>query len=59
MVINMDETRLTTIAQLQAFMAGNAQISFSAHGGDDERYAHISRVLKRFDYHTESEPIKA
>jgi hypothetical protein len=50
MVINMDETRLTTIAQLQAFISGNAQISFSSHGGDDERYAHISRVLKRFDY---------
>lgn len=51
MVINMNETRLVTIAQLQEFLAGSHEIEFSAHDSDDsERYAHISRVLKRFDY---------
>ena len=50
MVINMDETRLSTIAQLEEFLGASAQIEFTAHGGDTERYAHISRVLKRFDY---------
>ena len=46
----MDETRLSTIAQLEEFLGASAQIEFTAHGGDTERYGHISRVLKRFDY---------
>lgn len=50
MVINMDESRLITIAQIEEFLSGSLQVEFSAHSGDDERYAHISRVLKRFDY---------
>lgn len=51
MVINMNETRLATIAQLQEFLAGSHEIEFTAHDSNDcERYAHISRVLKRFDY---------
>ena len=51
MVINMNETRLATIAQLREFLAGSHEIEFTAHGSDDcDRYAHISRVLKRFDY---------
>jgi transposase InsO family protein len=50
MVINMDETRLRTILQVKQFLAGSQEIGFSAAGGDSERYAHISRVLRRFDY---------
>jgi transposase InsO family protein len=51
MVINMNETRLVTIAQLQEFLAASHEIEFTAHDSmDAERYAHISRVLKRFDY---------
>jgi hypothetical protein len=50
MVINMNETKLRTIAQLEQFLAANADVAFSPCGGDVERYAHISRVLKRFDY---------
>lgn len=50
MVIDMDESRLRTIAQIQAFLDGSDEIGFSPHAGDEERYAHISRVLKRFDY---------
>ena len=34
MVINMDETRLTTIAQIEEFLGGIGQVEFTAHGGD-------------------------
>jgi len=50
MVINMDETQLRTIEQIEAFLRGSASIKFSAVGDDTERCAHISRVLTRFDY---------
>ena len=50
MVINMDESRLRTIEQIEQFLAASAEVTFTAHGCDVERYAHISRVLKRFDY---------
>jgi Integrase core domain len=50
MVINMDESQLRTIEQIEQFLDGSAKVAFIAHGGDLERYAHISRVLKRFDY---------
>lgn len=50
MVINMDETQLRTIEQIEQFLAASAEVAFTVHGNDVERYAHISRVLKRFDY---------
>lgn len=52
MVINMDETKLRTIAQLQEFLAATPEVNFTAAEGtgDLNRYEHISRVLKRFDY---------
>ena len=52
MVINMGESKLTTIAQIEQFLAATPEIEFSgiADGGDVEPYAHVSRVLKRFDY---------
>jgi len=50
MVINMDESQLRTIEQIEQFLVGSAQVAFAAHAGDVERYAHVSRVLKRFDY---------
>ncbi len=50
MVINMNETKLCTIEQIEQFLIASADIVFAAHGNDVERYAHISRVLKRFDY---------
>ncbi|MFY9329335.1 MAG: hypothetical protein WAO76_15165 [Georgfuchsia sp.] len=46
----MNETRLCTIEQIEQFLSGSAQIEFSKSGDDTQRYAHISRVLKRFDY---------
>jgi transposase InsO family protein len=52
MVINMDETKLRTIAQLQEFLAATPEVSFTdaLGGGDTQRYEHISRVLHRFGY---------
>ena len=52
MVINMNESKLTTIAQIEQFLAATPEIEFTgvSDAGDVERYAHISRVLKRFDY---------
>ena len=50
MVINMDESQLSTIEQIEEFLSASTQVEFSAHSGDAERYAHISRVLRRFDY---------
>jgi len=46
----MDGTRLDTIEQIEQFLSARAPIEFSATGDDRERYGHISRVLKRFDY---------
>ncbi|MEO7955020.1 MAG: integrase [Polaromonas sp.] len=48
----MDETKLCTIAQLQEFLDATPEVSFSGAvgGGDTQRYEHISRVLRRFDY---------
>ena len=42
MVINMNETRLETIEQIEPCHSASAPIEFSASGGDSERYAHIS-----------------
>jgi hypothetical protein len=50
MVINMNEARLTTIAQVEEFLNASACIEFNPGANDSERYAHISAVLERFDY---------
>ena len=54
MVIDMDETRLRTIEQLQEFLRATPEVAFTAppagSAADNQRYEHISRVLARFDY---------
>jgi transposase InsO family protein len=54
MVIDMDETRLRTIEQLEEFLRATPEVAFAAHGlgsaAGNQRYEHISRVLTRFDY---------
>ena len=50
MVINMDESRLRTIEQIEQFLSASTPVAFSKYAGDSERYEHITRVLKRFDY---------
>ena len=46
----MDESRLRTIEQIEQFLSASALVAFSPPAGDLERYEHITRVLKRFDY---------
>ena len=47
----MSELKLRTIEQLRAFLAGTQEVQFEAVKlGDDERYAHVDRVLGRFKY---------
>ena len=36
--------------QIEQFLSACTQVKFSKPGDDSERYEHISRVLKRFDY---------
>ena len=50
MVIDMNETRLCTIEQIEQFLKASTQIEFSASGNGRERYDHISGVLERLDY---------
>jgi hypothetical protein len=50
MVIDMNDALLKTIEQIEAFNRTNALVKYTAHGDESERYAQISRVLKRFDY---------
>lgn len=50
MVIDMNETRVCSLEQLQAFLDGTAQVQFLPFEGDDTRYAHIEAALRRFGY---------
>lgn len=50
MVIDMNETRLCSLDQLQAFLDATAEVRFLPSEGEDARYAHIEAVLKRFGY---------
>ena len=52
MVINMDEAKLRTVAQLQEFLDATQEVTFTgAPGeGDQQRYEHICRVLNRLAY---------
>jgi len=45
----MNETKLTTVAQLHQFLAGTAEVIFQPVQEDD-RYLHIADVLRRFHY---------
>lgn len=51
-MINMDEAKLRTVAQLQEFLSSAQEIKFTGAPGesDQQRYEHISRVLKRLTY---------
>ncbi len=50
MVIDMNETRLNTVAQLRAFLDGTLEIQFQPVRDDAQRYGFIAAVLKRFAY---------
>lgn len=48
-MIDMDETKLTTLDQLRGFLAGTPEVAFQPVAAD-ERYRHIASVLGRFQY---------
>ena len=48
MVIDMNEERLHTVAQLQAFLDGTIAVEFAVAGA--ERYDFITRTVRRFGY---------
>jgi hypothetical protein len=50
MVIDMNETKLTTVGQIREFLAGTADIYLTPEEDDQARYAFIRNVLSRFDY---------
>jgi transposase InsO family protein len=50
MVIDMNESRLNTVAQLRAFLEGTAEVQFSPPQADLQRYGFIEAVLKRVGY---------
>ena len=50
MVIDMNESRLNTVAQLCAFLDGTLEVQFCALSNDVQRYDFISAVLGRFGY---------
>jgi transposase InsO family protein len=48
MVIDMNDEQLRTLADLQGFLSGTVTMDFSVSG--DERYAFITRTVRRFGY---------
>ena len=47
MVIDMNEARLNTVAQLAAFLEGTPDVDFRSQDDDGERYAFIGSVVAR------------
>jgi hypothetical protein len=45
MVIDMNEPRLNTVAQLRAFLEGTLEVQFCALNDDTQRYAFIHTLL--------------
>ena len=50
MIIDMNEAKLTTLEDIQGFLASTIAVEFSAYGKGDKRYGHIAAVLTRFGY---------
>lgn len=50
MVIDMNETKLSTIGQLREFLEGTCEVGFQRLDDDTKRYAFIEAVLRRLGY---------
>ncbi|MBA3478830.1 MAG: integrase, partial [Lautropia sp.] len=50
MVIEMNEGKHVTLAQVREFLAGTADVGMKALGEDAERYRWIAAVLSRLGY---------
>ncbi len=51
MVIHMNDSQLTALEQIQAFLAGTAEVVFAPNSDDAARYRFITGVVIRFGYH--------
>lgn len=58
MVIDMNEAKLSTVAQLRAFLDGTEEVQFEPLGDDAQRYAFVARVVVRLDYRRLKRPDK-
>ena len=47
MVIDMNEDKLRTVAQLRAFLGGTLEVRFEPLGEDAQRYAFVAKVVRR------------
>jgi len=51
MTTDMNETKLTTLEQVRAFLAGTSGVGFAVPSmGADERCQHIAQALSGFGY---------
>lgn len=50
MVIDMNERKLSTVAQLRAFLEGTEEVQFEPLGEDSRRYAFVAEVVGRLRY---------
>ena len=50
MVIDMNDSQLTTLDQIQAFLTGTIAVEFAPNSDDTARYRFIAGVLARFGY---------
>lgn len=50
MIIQMNASHVTTLEQVQAFLAGTTESTFTPVATDAERYATIAQVLRQFVY---------
>jgi hypothetical protein len=58
-VIDIDKTRLQTISQLQAILAGVAEVEFRVPDTNEARYAQIVSVAQCFGYGRLNRPDKS
>jgi hypothetical protein len=50
MVIDMNEAKLETIEQIQEFLSGTAEVTFSIPNDEPTLRAFVATVIKRFSY---------
>jgi len=58
MVIDVNEQRLSTVAQLRAFLDGTEEVQFEPLGEDAQRYAFVAEVVVRLEYRRRKRPDK-
>ena len=59
MVIEMNDSRLATLAQIREFLDGTADVGLQPHGRRAQRYALVQRTLVRLIYRGLARPEKS